>query len=344
MKDGMTLFNMVLRKSYSNWNLLSSVGTLRLRKALNEAYRFVLDDSMCTFLIDLAAVSYKESSAKNRFKKLDKIVSLARSPHKTVWIEFSRAEYHKAILSLSGETLIEGTRTIEGWLIESHPDDDQNFRVTIFLVDTSDSFVTLVPISILWTTSSNAQPLYWESSAWDPLPRNDQNMVLLPGVLFGHEGYPTNAIALSSCPYSDVNLVKDRLIPAAIVEFFSAYFTGNFMLRLVTFLATLTDLPMVVSKTSPTHRSFLGEGRIRKFLDYDSITLRIPNRHSGYERSEIIKEIIGRVHRRAHMVRGHWRHFSDEKVVWVKEHQRGDATLGFVKHTYNVTHSGDRDA
>lgn len=46
---------------------------------------------------------------------------------------------------------------------------------------------------------------------------------------------------------------------------------------------------------------------------------------------------------RAHEVRGHWRKHLDRDsgeiiLKWVKEHQRGDASLGYVQHKYQVHH------
>jgi hypothetical protein len=68
------------------------------------------------------------------------------------------------------------------------------------------------------------------------------------------------------------------------------------------------------------------------------------------------------VRRRAHQVRGHWRkdyrhpllpgcvHVFDDNMtcklcsghkLWIAEHQRGDASLGFVTHDYEIHHDDD---
>jgi hypothetical protein len=31
-------------------------------------------------------------------------------------------------------------------------------------------------------------------------------------------------------------------------------------------------------------------------------------------------------------------HHEQSERIWIKEHQRGDASLGFVTHDYRVTH------
>ena len=52
----------------------------------------------------------------------------------------------------------------------------------------------------------------------------------------------------------------------------------------------------------------------------------------------LARKAVTMMRRRAHQVRGHWR---DDwrhpgQKIWVKEHQRGDASLGFVLHDYTV--------
>jgi len=79
-------------------------------------------------------------------------------------------------------------------------------------------------------------------------------------------------------------------------------------------------------------------GRYRKFLSHGVITLNVPQHVS-------LRKVAQRALvslRRAHMVRGHWRddwHLpKGNKALWIREHQRGDASLGFVMHDYKVEH------
>jgi hypothetical protein len=55
-------------------------------------------------------------------------------------------------------------------------------------------------------------------------------------------------------------------------------------------------------------------------------------------RDELGEGVVAR--RRAHQVRGHWRRDwrHEGQRIWIKEHQRGDASLGFVTHDYHVEH------
>jgi hypothetical protein len=45
--------------------------------------------------------------------------------------------------------------------------------------------------------------------------------------------------------------------------------------------------------------------------------------------------------KKRHKVRGHYRHYNrgkvNESIIWIETHERGDATLGFVTHSYSVT-------
>ena len=66
------------------------------------------------------------------------------------------------------------------------------------------------------------------------------------------------------------------------------------------------------------------------------ITLTVPAKR--YE--TVAKRAIAIARRRGHQVRGHWRkdHWHPGERIWIREHVRGDTSLGFVMHDYAVTH------
>jgi hypothetical protein len=100
-------------------------------------------------------------------------------------------------------------------------------------------------------------------------------------------------------------------------------------------LSAINDIPTEVQHVTAS-KGFVARGRYRKFCDHSVITLNVP--HKEYQK--VAKKAVAGLHRRAHMVRGHWRrdYRHPGGRFWIKEHQRGDASLGFVLHDYKVTH------
>ena len=341
MKEDTTLFNRTLRQSFA-WDKLSPAGAKELRQALNEAHRFVLDGDMSKFLGTLACTPFifEREKREQRDKVMDSILKSARLPHKTLWVELSLIDYKRGVMEAGGPKINFDVKEVplqEGWLIETHPDDDENFRATLFLSDPKirNRQSIIVPASIIWTTKENVEPAYWP----DPIKYDrslDFNNVASK-VLLGLPEYSTKAVTLSACPFT--RLYSPDTAPQ-LASFFREW--SGVQRRILVFLATITDLPIVKKACKPSERKYLAKGQLRAYLDYDMITLNVPERRYT-DRTKLARDILLKVHRRAHMVRGHWRHMGTGKKVWVKEHQRGDATLGFVRHGYAVTHRVEQE-
>jgi len=111
---------------------------------------------------------------------------------------------------------------------------------------------------------------------------------------------------------------------------------GQELRKALTLLAAINDVPIGVRHVEPS-RGFIAQGRYRKFLDHNVITVTLPK---GRDPQKVARQIIAKARRRAHQVRGHWRRdWRHEGLrIWIKEHQRGDASLGFVTHDYRVEH------
>jgi hypothetical protein len=100
-------------------------------------------------------------------------------------------------------------------------------------------------------------------------------------------------------------------------------------------LSTINTLP-VSNKFVAASKGYVAKGRYRRFVDHSVVTLNVPE--TRYRR--IAAHAIAVARRRAHEVRGHWRkdwRHPGERL-WIAEHQRGDASLGFVTHDYEVHH------
>src|SRR4029077_3272975 len=101
-------------------------------------------------------------------------------------------------------------------------------------------------------------------------------------------------------------------------------------------LAAVNDIPVGIKHVTPS-KGYVARGRYRKFVEHSVISILIPKQRDP---QVFAREIVAVSRRRAHMVRGHWRRNwrSPDGKIWVNEHQRGDASLGFVLHDYSVEH------
>jgi hypothetical protein len=125
-------------------------------------------------------------------------------------------------------------------------------------------------------------------------------------------------------------------------------------------LSTINDLPVRVTEVRPA-KGFMAKGGFKKYLSYRTITLTIPAK----DQKRVARQALALAHKRAHEVRGHWRKDwrhplsvlcdhefdADEKHMtcrhckgrksWITAHQRGDASLGFAHHDYQVKHGDE---
>ena len=117
-------------------------------------------------------------------------------------------------------------------------------------------------------------------------------------------------------------------------------------------LATLNDLPVTIENVIPS-RGYVARGSYKKFLEHSTVSLTVPET----KWRTLAARTAALTRRRAHQVRGFWRadwrrplsascehEFDDAMVcrrcgghkIWIHEHQRGNASLGFVVHDYEV--------
>ena len=131
----------------------------------------------------------------------------------------------------------------------------------------------------------------------------------------------------------------------------------------VTLLSLINEVPVELSSTQRSG-TLSGPGGIRKkYLVNNTVTINIPSKRPLRQIRQIFSSKI-KSHKARHEVRGHWRKIvhkrdhtrkikqpdgSIEEVffakgqvehVWVNSHERGDATYGYVKHSYVVEKRG----
>jgi hypothetical protein len=325
------LLDAVYKKTFSKDMRDDGTGE-QIRRLLMDAHRFTLDTPMSSFLADLSFQSWNkcgqrwdkqtnrpEELASHKLEAIEHLRQSARLPHKVTWFEFDAAAYHDRFDVLTGREVVDGRATRLGMLV--YETDELTYQCIPCMGDERGAVILF--FSYLWTAGNNALPPALENlytKFYNTLPMTTIN-------------YPSNHTRLvRTFPHIDPRKhYKD-------FEYALFEFCGE--LRLFwTLLASVNDVPVHSDYVSSGHRSFFARGSIRKFLDYKILRLNVPHNANIVKTA---RNIIAKIRRRAHNVRGHWRkdHWHPGNKIWIREHQRGDATLGVVRHDYVVTHKG----
>jgi hypothetical protein len=280
----------------------------------------------------------------------------ARAPHQTVWIEYNlHAELARSNEFVPRQVPISEAPIREGWLIEQHPSLDYAFRLHVFSQSSDpDAFGYehfTFPVCYAWTVTD------------DPLP-----WPLLVAHTTDNERYSSEAyLGLPGYHSEHIGIVKSELIndPTSnnwdVVQSLVKEWMG-IIRRMWALLATIDDLPMLTGDVRQS-KGFVARGSYRRFLDHKTITLNIPGKA---DRIKVARQLTALMRRRRHQVRGHWREdwrsppsarcpallattrhqwTAEQRCdvcgghrIWVHEHDRGDAALGFVTHDYSLKH------
>jgi hypothetical protein len=322
------------------------------REAFTNARRFMLDDEMSTFLGDLGTQAFANPALKPGAARrmVDHLRLGARLPHETTWVEYNLRNAMKRSHELIGNPF-DPTKSPahEGWLLQQHPQIPTAFRAHILSHDDgntdSEGFnAWTFPVAFAWTVDDETV------LPWQPIPFDIHKGQHPSEVATGVSGYITERVAIC---FSDMVHTPNN---SAMISTLLSDWTGC-LRRLWAFLATINDLPVRVTEVRPS-RGFMAKGNFRKFLHHKTITLTVPQ--TKYRK--VIKQALALARRRAHGVRGHWRHdyhhplsplcdhefTADEKHMicanckgrksWIPPHQRGDASLGLTLHDYQVKH------
>jgi hypothetical protein len=341
-KPAPTLADAFLRESHKPYYTKIDPGR-KLPWMVANARRFVLDDDMSAFMADLAWASLLTcKSAHSAQILLDGMRSLARLPHKITWIEYNgkaktnraRAEYGSPVdPALTPERL--------GWLCWQHESIETAFGALEFashVCDGKNAEPTLnapqaFPFAYAWRSDDG--PLPWTVSDIQ-LRGSKLGVVSMPAALTGISSYRSDYVSAISSPAGGASL--DIQVERGQFDL-SSEVAGD-LRYLWALLATIGDLPVQFTDVRAS-KGYIARGRYRKFMDHRTITLKIPA--ARYKR--VAAQAIAISRRRAHEVRGHWRkdYRRPGQRLWIKEHVRGDAALGWVSHDYTVTRNKKED-
>ena len=339
-----------------------------------QARKFVLDESMSAFMADLSYVSLNACKTPAKRKHLvDSMRHLARLPHALTWVEYDKQAHRKRVKEAYHPDIVAEPDSVpdrSGWLLMQHPKLDTAFMAlhcTSHSWDESNVRQELPnagQFAYAWTCDDTIPPWprdpFYHSDRLCRIDHADKDMMTSPaGVLTGVLEYRTESLSIIAAPY--VSREADALFKRMAGRHFNPLGELSHDARyLWSLLATINDLPTELQEVKPD-RGYVARGRYRKFSDHTVITLTVPTRRYR----QLANRAIAIARRRAHQVRGFWRrdwrnplsvfcehNFSaDEqrmeckhckgRKLWVHEHQRGSAALGFVLHDYTVKHDPD---
>ena len=351
MKDPPTLADALLGETFKPYYRQSDPEGW-MRTHLLQARKFVLDKSMSAFMADLAYASLPAvRNAKRDQEVLDGMRTLARLPHKVTWIEFDMTARIKRANEAYGVTLkSEDSPTKGGWLFVQHPEIETAFLAVECLSHTvptkfgdTDFGEPLIPtpaghfINWVWTTDDTPLPDWIHSStSWSKALLKDVAGRPVESYLTGIETYRSKSIGVIAAPFMLYSGIWDAVEKGPHIVASWLKNSASDMRYAWSLLAAINDTPVTAEVVRPA-KGYVARGRYRKFLDHTVIKLTIPGK---IDLRTLARRVSRLSRRRAHEVRGHWRrdYHNPGERLWIKEHQRGDASLGFVTHSYDVTH------
>jgi hypothetical protein len=359
LKKPPTLADLVYQQTHFEGFKNSSI----LRQKLFQAKRFVLDQSMSRFLADLYIAAFVRKGKKVEFTMSSKVYDTswaeggklqrhlieqlrisARLPHAITWIEYDRRAECKRQHEIVENNPFALPRTrdgveppcIEGWLLEQHPTIATTFKCDLFMLWPDEGFLMAHAWTYYWMCDD--QKLPWPDLAATP----DRDIAWHICALNGYHS--------AQCNYATGHYMDGPMASRAIISI-----RTGILRHVWSLLTTINDIPVLMREVRPS-KGFMARGSYKRFLDHKTITLNVP---AQIDRRLLARRVVSDVRRRAHMVRGHWR--SDWRHMphrlcqhdwtidgeckrckghrmWIREHQRGDPSVGILVTDYEVHH------
>ena len=369
MKAPLTLIDRLYRTSFRPEAVNGWKSNSDMRRALEGARRFVVDDPMSAFMAELANEAFIKSvniknegfvATKLSMKILDSLRASARLPHDAIWIEYALHPYQTRSQQLRLVYPIDLSETPdrEGWLIQQHPAIDSACIMHLFTSNATDvegHTAWTFPFAFGWCSDDN--PLPWKKIMSERPEQTDVEFNWPSSILAGIKGYERTNV---NCVYSPLIQDPDREYEQAYQYLLTEWL--GVLRRVWSLLATIDHLPLLKGEVRQS-KGFLARGRIRKYLSHQTITLNVPAKR---DTRVLARKVIAIAHRKRHEVRGHWRddwrnppgkfcnphlweclddsadlircNGCNGRQIYIRKHERGDASLGYVTHDYRVTH------
>ena len=370
MDEPHDIANELIRESYRTKSRIerqSRRAASSLRRAIANAKRFTLDESMSAFMAELATVPFSRVAPERRPETLNSLRHSARLPFPAMFIQYDGLAYQRGLYEAfrvaprnwdRPQNPPDPAKTIRdrAWLCETDPSDPELIWISTFVV--IDKKVATLPFRYTYRTDDNG---------YQARLQVDTNSGMLAHGMVGHLDPNIGvqyAKPLQSFPQSEIVEVVDRecgLIPTFPVHSMVQDF--GCVREILGFLATLNHIPKIETEVRPA-KSFVGGGQVRKYLDHTTLRIALPANASV---RTLAARLIAKARRGWHEVRPHWRVLHqgerfcasamahiwterdetghaickqcDARRVWITlPNGRGDPTISVRTHKYLLTH------
>lgn len=319
-------------------------------KHIAQARKFVLDEGMSTFMADLGYTTLNAcgNNKERRRHLVESLRKLSRLPHALTWIEFDKQAHRRRVKEAYHPEISAEPDSVpdrSGWLLMQHPQLETAFMAlhcSSHSWDDKDQRMAMPNVgqfAYAWTCDDGIPP--WPRDPDYHVPQlckvdvSDRDTFASPaGILTGVLEYATESFSIVPAPHvsreaaAAYRRVSGRTFnPVGELAHDARY--------LWSLLATINDLPTSLAVVKPS-KGYVSRGNYKRFSEHTVISLTVPAKRY----KAVAKRAIAIARRRGHQVRGHWRkdHWHPGERIWVREHERGDASLGFVLHDYTVSH------
>lgn len=333
----------------------------KVLSVLQRASRFVLEDSFVDAAVEIS------SGHLNTPQRIEETMRLARLPFPNVWIEWDagrRARKQRAMGTMQGDPR-DDARGQAGFLLSQEAQDPRRYSCSYFgILEPEDSaapggvvyLVDIEPDSREALQSWAGRPLQtFGILAGTGTPLDETWVRCTPYGTFRNDSpreplaseYMINASNVTCDPFIDVFRQNQHLPLFDLKKLAQAWGTelweGRGDLRfLVSVLAMIDEVPVRIGAPQQRHGTYIASGRVRTYMKHQVVTLVYPAQVAV---KKIIRDLRGAASaKRRHEVRGHYRILQRQDGplrVWVSWHMRGDATKGFVTHSYDVEAGGN---
>lgn len=306
-----------------------------LRAHIKRAHRFVVEDDMLDAVIE---------AGNAQPNVIQKRLPLAMLPFDTTWIEFDTRVRLQTQSRLGTSGPPEKDQYRMGYLLERGAAEQPAWTAMSF-VQTTDKRVSpsliqhgfRLPLPPQMSEVDDKEgPYELGRKAWGwvgPFPEDFEHLLwTVPTDLWCVYGQGSNSRGRE--------FWADAVLGAANEQKGDARF-------LVTLLAVINHTP-IEYKEVQARGSHQVRFRNVPFLDHSVIKIHAGRKNVVYLIDKTLKKAYqAHARHRAHEVRGHHRvlhkGLPNERTTWVKEHTRGDASLGWVKQTWSVQLSDARE-
>jgi hypothetical protein len=314
-----------------------------------QARKFVIDEGMSAFMADLGYVSLNAcQTIAARTHLVESMRKLARLPHATTWIEYDKQAHRRRVKEAYHPDIVAEADSVpdrSGWLLMQHPQLETTFMAIHCTSHSWDNenkrqaYPNAGQFAYAWTSDDTIppwprDPFYHSNQPCRVDPGDPEIVATPPGIMTGVLDYHTESFSVIRAPH--IGHEADLQFKSMAHQYFNPLGELAHDARyLWSLLATINDLPTSLVQVKPS-RGYVSRGSYKKFSEHTVVSLTVPAKRY----KTIAKRAIAIARRRGHSVRGHWRvdRFHPGEKIWIREHVRGDTSLGFVLHDYAVTH------